>query len=49
LLVTSIGVAIGLPAAIGGSRLVSSLLWEVSPFDVPTLAASTPSQTLRCE
>jgi ABC-type antimicrobial peptide transport system permease subunit len=41
LIVTGIGVAVGLPAAIGGSRLVSSLLYEVSPFDLPTLAAST--------
>ena len=41
LLVTAIGVLIGLPMAIAGSRLVSSLLYEVSPSDPPTLAVST--------
>ena len=40
LIVTAIGMAIGLPAAIAGSRLVSSLLFEVSPSDPWTLAAS---------
>jgi ABC-type antimicrobial peptide transport system permease subunit len=41
LVVTAAGVAIGLPAAIGGSRFVSSLLFEVSPSDPATLVAST--------
>ena len=38
--VTTVGVLIGLPAAIAGSRLISSLLFEVSPSDPPTLAVS---------
>ena len=38
--VTTIGVLIGLPAAIAGSRLIGSLLFEVSPSDPPTLAVS---------
>ena len=40
LIVTAIGVAIGLPAAIAGSQLVRSLLFEVSPSDPTTLAVS---------
>jgi predicted permease len=40
LIVTAIGVAIGLPASIAGSQLVSSLLFEVSPSDPTTLAVS---------
>jgi len=38
--VTGLGIVIGLPAAIAGSRLVSSLLFEVSPSDPLTLAVS---------
>jgi predicted permease len=40
LVVTAIGVLIGLPMAMVGSRLISSLLFEVSPSDAQTLAAS---------
>jgi predicted permease len=46
LVVTAAGVAIGLPAAIGGSRFLSSLLFEVSPSDPATLVASTLVLTL---
>jgi predicted permease len=38
--VTGLGILIGLPAAIAGSRLISSLLFEVSPSDPLTLAVS---------
>jgi macrolide transport system ATP-binding/permease protein len=38
--VTTVGLLIGLPAAMAGSRLITSLLFEVSPSDPPTLAAS---------
>jgi predicted permease len=40
LLVVSIGVAIGIPVAIGLSRLVSSLLWGVHPIDAKSLIAA---------
>jgi ABC-type antimicrobial peptide transport system permease subunit len=38
--VTGLGILIGLPAAILGSRLIASLLFEVSPSDPLTLAVS---------
>jgi len=38
--VTGLGILIGLPAAMAGSRLVGSLLFEVSPSDPLTLAVS---------
>jgi len=38
--VTAIGVMIGLPLAMAGSRLISALLFEVSPSDPPTLVIS---------
>ncbi len=38
--VTGLGILIGLPAAIAGSRLIGSLLFEVSPSDPLTLAIS---------
>ena len=40
LIVTALGMAVGLPAAIAGTRLIGSLLFEVSPADPLTLAAS---------
>jgi predicted permease len=40
LLVVAIGVAIGIPAAIGLSHLVSSLLWGVHPLDTKSLIAA---------
>ena len=40
LVVTSAGILIGLPAAIGGSRLIKPLLFEISPWDPLTLAVS---------
>jgi ABC-type lipoprotein release transport system permease subunit len=40
LLVVAAGVAVGIPAAIGLSRLVSSLLWGVHPIDAETLIAA---------
>ena len=39
--VTALGVAIGLPLAIIGSRLIRGLLFEVSPTDPVALGAST--------
>lgn len=39
--VTALGVAIGLPLAIFGSRLIRGLLFEVSPMDPVALGAST--------
>jgi predicted permease len=41
LTVTALGVAIGLPLAILGSRLIRGLLFEVSPTDPVALGAST--------
>jgi ABC-type antimicrobial peptide transport system permease subunit len=41
ILVTALGVAIGLPLAILGSRLIRGLLFEVSPADPVVLGAST--------
>ena len=38
---TALGVAIGLPLAILGSRLIRGLLFEVSPTDPVALGAST--------
>ena len=38
--VTIVGILIGLPAAIAGSRLIGSLLFDVSPSDPATLTAS---------
>ena len=38
--VTAVGLLIGLPLAIAGSRLISSLLFQVSPSDPATLIAS---------
>jgi len=40
LTVTALGILIGLPAAAAGSRLIGSLLFEVSPTDPLTLAVS---------
>ena len=37
--IACIGIAIGLGAAAGVTRLMSSLLFEVRPLDVPTYAA----------
>ena len=39
--VTALGVAVGVPLAIVGSRLIRSLLFEVSPTDPAALGAST--------
>ena len=39
--VTAIGVLIGVPVAVAGSRLIDSLLFEVAPSDPMTLIAST--------
>jgi len=41
MVVTALGVAIGLPLAILGSRLIRGLLFEVSPTDPVALGAST--------
>jgi predicted permease len=41
LLLAAIGVAIGLPAALAGSRLISTMLFGLKPTDPVTLAAST--------
>jgi predicted permease len=41
LVLAGIGLAVGIPAAIGGSRFVSSLLYEISPSSPLTLAAAT--------
>jgi putative ABC transport system permease protein len=41
MIVTALGVAIGLPLAIVGSRLIRGLLFEVSPTDPVALGAST--------
>ena len=38
---TGLGIGIGLLAAFGASRLLSSLLFEVAPFDLPVLAGTT--------
>lgn len=38
---TAAGIGIGLLAAFGASRLLSSFLFEVSPFDLPVFAATT--------
>lgn len=38
--VTTVGIVIGLPAALAGSRLVGSLLFDVSPSDPAALIAS---------
>lgn len=40
LLVVATGIVIGIPAAIGLSRLVASLLWGVRPLDVQSLIAA---------
>ena len=40
LAVTAIGVLVGLPLAIAGSRLISTLLFDVSPSDPATLIVS---------
>ena len=37
--VTIVGVAVGIPLAIGASHLLSSLLFGVDPFSAGTLAA----------
>ena len=34
---TLIGIAIGIPAAVGATRFLSALLFGVNPIDVPTL------------
>jgi putative ABC transport system permease protein len=41
LLLTGIGVVVGLAGAFGLSRLIASLLFGVTPTDVPTIAAVT--------
>jgi predicted permease len=41
IVVTALGVAIGLPVAILGSRLIRGLLFEVSPADPVSLGAAT--------
>ncbi len=40
LTMTGVGMGIGLLAAVGASRLLSSLLFEVSPFDLPVFAGT---------
>lgn len=40
MVVVLIGVAIGIPAAVGLMRLIQSLLWNVRPFDPAILAAA---------
>ena len=40
LAVTAAGVAVGLPLAMAASRVVQSMLFEVGPRDVPTLAVA---------
>ena len=35
-----VGLAVGLPSALWGSRLISSMLFGVGPTDAPTIAAS---------
>ena len=39
LMLAGVGMAIGLLAAVGLTRLMSSLLFGVSPLDLPTYAA----------
>jgi predicted permease len=41
LLLVGIGLAVGIPAAIGGNRVVASLLYEISPSSPLTLMAAT--------
>ncbi|MEO8681140.1 MAG: ABC transporter permease [Vicinamibacterales bacterium] len=41
LMLTGIGLAIGLPVVLGASRLVGTLLFEVSPNDPATLSVAT--------
>jgi ABC-type antimicrobial peptide transport system permease subunit len=38
-ILTSVGVAVGIVAAMAGTRLMTSLLFEVSPLDPLTYAA----------
>jgi ABC-type antimicrobial peptide transport system permease subunit len=40
LVVVAIGIAIGVPAAIGGSRLLRSMLFEVTSYDLRSLSLS---------
>ena len=41
MILVAVGVVIGLAAAIGASRFLSTLLFGLSPDDVMTIAAAT--------
>jgi ABC-type antimicrobial peptide transport system permease subunit len=46
LLLTAIGVLVGLAGAFGLSRLIASLLFGVTPTDVPTVAGVTATMII---
>jgi len=46
LLLTAIGVVVGLAGAFGLSRLIASLLFGVTPTDVPTVAGVTATMII---
>jgi predicted permease len=46
LLLTAIGVVVGLAGAVGLSRLIASLLFGVTPTDVPTVAGVTATMII---
>jgi ABC-type antimicrobial peptide transport system permease subunit len=39
-IITLVGMAVGLAAAVGSARLLSSLLFGLAPDDLPTLSAA---------
>jgi ABC-type antimicrobial peptide transport system permease subunit len=39
LTLTLLGIAIGIPSAIAATRLIASMLFDLSPSDLPTIAA----------